>query len=103
MPPKDILIVVESANQQATFAATEALCKQGSPHVSCLQLVELPDPRLSDAILTTSVWAEMAKEARKRAGRERTAIAERLSAVEALIDVFTVEAPFDGLARAVAE
>ncbi len=103
MAPKDILIVVDAANQQAAFAAAEALCKQGSPHVSCLQLVEIPDPRLSGAVFTTSVWAEMSEKARQRAARQRTAIAQRLSALEALSDIVTVEAPLDGLARAVAQ
>ena len=103
MTPKDVLLVVESAREQGVFAAAKALCKRWSPHLTCLQLVEIPDPRLSGAVFTSGVWAEMTEEAHKRAGQERAAIVKRLSEFEALNDVFTVEAALVGLARTVAE
>ena len=103
MTPKDILIVVDGAKQEGAFVAAEALAKRWSPHLSCLQMIELPDPSSTGAMFSPSVWAQLVEEARTRAGLERTAIAKRLSALGAPNEIFAVESSSDGIARTVAE
>ena len=101
--PKDILIVVDGAKRRAAFAAGEALAKRWSPHVSCLQMVEIPDPSTSVGMFTTAVWAQLLEEMRKRAALERTAIAEHLRAFAGATEIAVVERSLSGLPRAVAE
>lgn len=101
MTPKDILIVVERAAQRAAFAAAEALAKRWSPHVSCLQLVEIPDPGASGAAFTTGVWARLLEETRTRAAHERSEITKRLGALEAPTEVFAIETSLGGTMRPV--
>ncbi len=103
MTPKDILIVVDGAKRKAAFAAAEALAKRWSAHVSCLQMVEVPDPSTSVGMFTTAVWAQILEEMRKRSALERKAIAERLAPFAGPTEISVVERSLSGWPRAIAE
>lgn len=102
MPLKDILIVVSSPSETAAFAAAEALSKQAGAHVTCLQLVQIPDPAIAAAGFTTGIWAEALDKTRERAERDRLDIAKRLAAFESPTEMRQAEGALGALSAEVA-
>lgn len=101
MPLKDILIVVSSSGEAAAFAAAEALSKQAGAHVTCLQLVQIPDPAIAAAGYAVGAWAEALDQTRARAVRDGLQIAKRLAAFESPVEVRQVEGALGALSQEV--
>lgn len=82
MIPKDLLVILTSAKQDAALDAAEQLAQRWKSHISALHLSLLPDIGSADLL-----WAEVVTQLRDAATKDRVAIEQRLARQDAPFDL----------------
>jgi nucleotide-binding universal stress UspA family protein len=102
MHPKSILVIVNSADQEAPLAAAEQLGKRWGAHVSVLLLSEIPVLVGSHATFGADMWSQVVAEAREAADKQHQRIIQRLSAFERPAEARAMEVTTAGAGRVAA-
>src|SRR5690242_3867494 len=92
MPYKDILTVVTSVEQEPIYRASEIVAKQNAGHLAFVHLTQMPEPFVDPITPTTTAWNELVVSARASANAEKKRIEDRLTRLDALTELRSVEA-----------
>ncbi len=92
MPYKDILTLVTSAEQEPVFRASEIVAKKDGGHAAFVHLTQIPEPFVDPITPTTTAWNELVVSARANATAEKKRIEDRLTRLDALSELRSVEA-----------
>jgi nucleotide-binding universal stress UspA family protein len=92
MPYKDILTLVTSDEQEPVFRASEIVSRKDAGHLAFVHLTQMPEPFIDPFTPTTTAWNELLVSARASALAAKKRIQDRVTRLDALTELRSVEA-----------